>query len=74
MLVRKPPVGWVMFVGNDTRTEGDHYWQIKSAEGVIFATLPLGKHGAKRPEVEIGHVRQMARLFKIQKCAHRFFS
>lgn len=57
-----------------SRTEGDHYWAIKRKEdGKIFATLPTGKHGAKRPEVEIGHVRQMVRLFEIGPCASKFF-
>lgn len=38
-----------------------------------FRGLPLGKHGRSREnaEVEIGHVRRMARFFAILECARK---
>lgn len=55
-------------------TEGDHYWSILHPNRAkTFNTLPTGKHGARRPEAEIGHVRQMVRLFEIQDCAAKHF-
>lgn len=57
-----------------SKTEGDHYWLIRHADGKkIFPTLPTGKHGAGRPDAEIGHVRQLVRLFDIQNCAAKHF-
>ncbi len=31
--------------------------------------LPMGAHGSRNPEIEIGHVRGMARHFEITDCA-----
>ena len=57
-----------------TKSEADHYWSIQHSDGTtIFPALPKGKHGAKRPEAEIGHVRQLVRLFDIQDCAAKHF-
>ena len=40
--------------------------------GRTFRGLPLGKHGArKNPEIEVGHVRRLARFFEILDCAQR---
>lgn len=41
--------------------------------GKLRFMLPLGKHGAGRnnPELEIGHVRGMARHFGIMDCAKK---
>jgi hypothetical protein len=40
--------------------------------GKTYRALPRGKHGARRnPEIEIGHVRKMARFFEILPCAQR---
>jgi hypothetical protein len=46
--------------------EGEHYWVIRHPDGKrVYPSLPKGKHGAKRAEVEIGHVRKLVRLFEI---------
>jgi hypothetical protein len=38
--------------------------------GKTYRNLPLGEHGArKNPEIEIGHVRKLARHFEILPCA-----
>lgn len=38
--------------------------------GLTYRNLPLGKHGArKNPEIEVGHVRSMARHLGILDCA-----
>jgi hypothetical protein len=38
--------------------------------GKTYRGLPRGKHGARRnPEIEVGHVRRMARFFEILECA-----
>jgi hypothetical protein len=39
--------------------------------GKLRATLPLGKHGKSRAnaEIEVGHLRALARLFNILDCA-----
>lgn len=40
--------------------------------GRIYWGLPLGKHGARQnPEIEIGHVKKMARFFEILDCAKK---
>ncbi len=39
---------------------------------LTYRGLPLGEHGArKNPEIEIGHVRKMARHLQILDCAKR---
>ena len=53
-------------------TEGDHYWNIRHSGGKkTFATMPKGKHGARRPEAEIGFVRRLSNLFEIFDCASK---
>jgi len=38
--------------------------------GRTYRDLPLGKHGARQnPEIQIGHVKRMARFFEILDCA-----
>lgn len=41
--------------------------------GKLRVMLPLGKHGSSRsnPEMEVGHVRGLARHFGILDCAQR---
>lgn len=40
--------------------------------GRTYWGLPLGKHGARQnPEIEIGHVKKMARFFEILDCAKK---
>lgn len=53
----------------------DHYWSIKY-KGLPYPRLPLGGHGRRRhtgrAEIESGHVKHMARFFKIHDCAKKF--
>jgi hypothetical protein len=42
--------------------------------GKTFRGFPNGAHGGRNPEVEIGHVRRMARFFDILDCMKRFIS
>jgi hypothetical protein len=38
--------------------------------GLTYRNLPLGEHGSrKNPEIQIGHVRKMARHLGILPCA-----
>jgi hypothetical protein len=47
-----------------------HNWVIWN--GRTYRGLPRGKHGARRnPEIEVGHVKRMARFFDILPCAQR---
>jgi hypothetical protein len=48
-----------------------HHWRV-TANGQIFPALPLGEHGARKdPEIQVGHVRKMARHFGILECAKK---
>jgi hypothetical protein len=53
-------------------TPHDHSWDVRWRE-LRYPFLPLGRHGRSRQtgraEVEVGHVRQMARMFGIFECA-----
>jgi hypothetical protein len=45
-----------------------HYWVYFGDR--CYRGLPLGAHGARRTvEIEIGHVRKMARFLEILDCA-----
>ena len=46
-----------------------HYFRIDYNDK-RYPTLPTGEH-KRRPEIELGHVRKMARHFGIQDCAKR---
>lgn len=37
--------------------------------GRSFPRLPRGAHGSKNPEIETGHIKQMARQLGIEQCA-----
>ena len=40
--------------------------------GKTYRGLPLGAHGSrKNPEIEVGHVKRMARFFEILPCARK---
>lgn len=40
--------------------------------GRTYRGLPLGKHGNRQnPEIEVGHVKRMARFFEILDCAKK---
>lgn len=52
-----------------TRKARKHNWVVMYA-GLTYPRLPVGEHGARRdPEIQIGHVRNMARHFGIMECA-----
>lgn len=52
-----------------TRQEKTHNWCIRF-NGKTYPSFPLGEHGArKNPDVEVGHVRKMARSLGITECA-----
>jgi hypothetical protein len=45
-----------------------HYWVM--ANGLCYRNLPLGPHGHRRDvDIEVGHVRKMARYLGILDCA-----
>lgn len=47
-----------------------HHHRIRSKDGRIYPSLPLGDHGHRRDaSVKGGHVRNMARYFGIEACA-----
>ncbi len=51
------------------RQERDHHWCIYF-QNRTYPTFPRGEHGArKNPEIQIGHVRKMARHLGILDCA-----
>lgn len=57
------------------RVEGDHYWRVMF-EGKTYPRLPLGKHGSRKAnvtDVEVAHVRRMARVLGIEACMWEFF-
>lgn len=50
----------------------DHKHRIFVTGHPIYPSLPLGEHGHRRDaEVKGGHIRNMARHFKIEECAKR---
>ena len=45
-----------------------HNWVVWNRR--TYRGLPRGKHGTrKNPEIEVGHVKRMARFFEILPCA-----
>ncbi|HSS50129.1 MAG TPA: hypothetical protein VLX28_14420 [Thermoanaerobaculia bacterium] len=43
--------------------------------GRTYWGLPRGAHGAREnPEIEIGHVKKMARFFEILDCAKKYLN
>lgn len=52
-----------------TRQMRTHHWVIRF-NGKTYPTLPLGPHGKREnPEIQIGHVRKLARHLGILECA-----
>lgn len=50
----------------------DHNWRVTFGP-LVYPTLPLGPHGRREnPEIELGHVRRMARFLGILECAKAF--
>lgn len=54
-----------------TRKSGDHYWVI-IFHGKIYYDLPKGEHGAKNPDIQIGHVKKLIRRLLIEDCAKKY--
>ena len=47
-----------------------HYWVTFS--GRTFRSLPKGRHGARVPDIEIGHVNGMVEFLRVDKdCARQ---
>ncbi len=43
-------------------------------QGLTFPALPKGRHGAKDPEIQMGHVRQMIRQLQLDlDCVTKHF-
>jgi hypothetical protein len=42
--------------------------------GKVYRGFPKGEHGTRNPEVEIGHVRRLARFFEILCCLRTIVS
>jgi len=54
------------------RRATDHHHRITAPDGRIYPSLPLGAHGRRQnAEIQVGHVRSMARFFEIEECARR---
>ena len=52
-----------------SKKERKHNWLVMY-RGISYPSLPLGPHGArKNPEIQIGHVKNLARQFRILDCA-----
>jgi hypothetical protein len=52
--------------------EKTHHLWIYPPSGPYYPSLPRGEHGTRQnPEIEVGHVRKMARFLGILKCAQR---
>lgn len=52
------------------RRATDHNWKV-TYNGLTYPSLPLGKHGARkasRTEIEVGHVKGLARQLNIVEC------
>lgn len=46
----------------------DHHISIVF-NGRMYRRLPLGAHGRKNPEIQVGHIKKMARHLEILDCA-----
>lgn len=59
-----------------TAERHDHSFTVRAPGHEPYPSLPLGKHGRSREsgraEVELGHVRQLARHFKILDCGRKY--
>ena len=55
-----------------TAKKTTHYYRI-DYNGKRYPTFPNGEHNKKR-EIELGHIKKMARHFGIEECAQRELS
>jgi len=53
-----------------TKNERMHNWCIYYG-ALTYPSLPKGEHGKKNPEIELGHLKRLARHFGILDCARR---
>jgi len=52
-----------------TRKERTHNWSVTFGSNT-YPRLPVGEHGArKNPEIQVGHIKTMARHLGILECA-----
>jgi hypothetical protein len=50
--------------------KNNEYWRVEVLGHSPYPRLPTGKHGNREnPEIECGHVKNMARFFGIEECA-----
>lgn len=54
-----------------TRELKTHYYWI-GYKDKTYRSFPKGAHGSKDPDVELGHVRKMARHLEILDCAKKY--
>jgi len=47
-----------------------HHWCIYFGK-LTYPQFPKGEHGKKNPEIEMGHIKRMARYFGILDCARK---
>jgi hypothetical protein len=53
------------------KIERTHNWVVQYNQ-ITFPRLPKGDHGARNnPDIQVGHVKQMVRLFQIVPCAQK---
>ena len=65
-LVRES-AGWAALAecAPDATVEAKLHRKWITVEGTTYRGFPKGAHGKKNPEVEMGHVRRLARFFGI---------
>jgi hypothetical protein len=57
-----------------TKRMTDHYWQVGVGSSV-YSSLPLGPHGKREnPDIQVGHVKRMARILGVEACLARELS
>jgi len=54
------------------KTRQQHKWRVEF-DGRTFPDLPLGSHGSKDPEIQLGVVKKMIRHLRIDpECAYQY--
>jgi hypothetical protein len=51
-------------------TERTHNWCLYFGDRT-YPSFPKGEHGKTNPEIEVGHIKRMARFFGILECAKK---
>jgi hypothetical protein len=56
--------------GHKVLEKKHHYWVLYNGE--TYRALPLGGHGKRNPEIQIGKIKQMIRQLRIdESCAKK---